>query len=177
MFELESKAIQINGDRILCQDGSIWEINGDSLEKIAFHKGKTRIKKDAKGYTEQFEEFWKTWGAYMRNSCSKMDSYSKWAKLKTEEHEKAIKFIEQYSASDSKHNYLKRANTYLSGKIWESAEHIESSSAHTLPPLHDMRWNKPVYNKEIGITETARDQIKNFGMDMNEAWELVNASI
>jgi len=174
MFELESKAIQIDGGKILCQDGSIWEINGDSLEKIAFHKGKARIKKDAKGYTEQFEEFWTTWNGHIRNTCAKIEAYGKWEKLSTQDRLDATAFIPQYGKSSNEHNYLKRANTYLSGKMWENATAISAIASSVIPPMENIAWSKKIYNQDMGITESAREQVTKLGMPKEEAWRLIN---
>jgi len=174
MIELASKAIQIDGDRILCQDGSIWEMKEGIPVQLAFHKGKTRIKKDAKGYTEQFEEFWATWNVHIRNTCAKIDTYGKWVKLSSKEKEDAISAIPAYGKSSNDHQFLKRANTYLSGKMWESSVAIVAMASSVMPPMENIAWSKKIYNQEMGITEAARDQVSKLGMTKEEAWRLIN---
>lgn len=186
MFEFKSKPIAINGDTVLCQDGSIWQKSTiiDSkthlmeyqFELIAVHTPKTRKEGVPGGYSEQFDEFWSTWRIHINNTCSKHDAYTKWAKLSAENKDNAVSFIEQYSKSNTKHEYLKRPNTYLSGKIWESADHISNISSKTMPEMTNIIWSKKIFNKDTGITDKAKDQVNLFGMSKEEAWRLINES-
>ena len=121
MFEFESKPIQITEEMVLCQDGSIWARQGfDSYFQAGCHKNKEKTQKKECGYSDSFEEFWNKWKLSINNTCSKHNSNKNWEKLKLNEKVLAIASIEVYSRENKDHQFLKRADTYLSGKIWES---------------------------------------------------------
>jgi len=143
MFEFNSQPIALSSQYILCKDGSVWEIkDGDEFVQIASTKKRGGNKASAPNdsdYSDGFNAFWTKWTLKMRgqNPSPKQDSYRWWCKLSSQECLQAINCIEAYRRTGNEVNYLKRANTYLKEKMWESLTTVrQQPKAEVMPDMN-----------------------------------------
>jgi hypothetical protein len=130
MFEFESPVVAISNELVLCKDGSLWAKNGyEEFEEIARTKKEEKpVKKHGipfvkSKYSEGFEVFWQKWSSTIKQPCfSKQDTYKYWLKLSPQECMEALTSIQAYGRTNSNPHYLKRANTYLKERMWESLQ-------------------------------------------------------
>ena len=180
MFTFKSKPIQISGETVLCDDGSIWEQRGIDREwtQVAAYEApqKKQTKKPKNdGYTEGFNVFWEEWTKWIKNGSNKASAFAKYKLLSPEEVHSLYMSVEPYSKTEpvEKHKYLMRCETYINKSHWENVGVFGEVANATIPPLSDERWKKEI-SCPNGIVEEARICVESFGMDINEAWRMVN---
>ena len=129
MFEFKSKPVQITSDEtdlfVLCQDGSLWAQNcDDSYRQLACYKAPEKKEKAVSefGYTKEFEYMWQLWKSKVKNSSNKKLSSVAFAKLSVDEQTALCYSIDPYSRTNNEHQYLKRCETYINQRHWESME-------------------------------------------------------
>ena len=182
MFEFSSKPIAISDGTVLCQDYSIWTQimteEGPTFTQIACYKPKQKEKKEqvSTPYAAEFEYMWDMWKDNIKNPSNKKLSFTAFQKLSKEEKTALCYSINPYSKTNNDHQYLKRCETYINQKHWENIEAMEEMSKSVMPGITDVAWDMKIYNQDTGITCPARNQVEKFGMDMNEAWRLMNDS-
>jgi hypothetical protein len=135
MHEFTSKPIQIDNEMVLCEDGSIWDRRGSNeFFQIASHTPPKKEKKTSdtgeSHYPNEFTLCWTQWGTHIKNNSNKRQSYLSWKKLSDEEKSMFFTSIIPYSRISTDHKYLKRCETYINQKHWESLE-IAQSIAET----------------------------------------------
>jgi hypothetical protein len=142
MFEFESPVVAISDKRVLCKDGSIWEeCNVGPVEWRQIAKSKKKTASGDKKHSDNsgFDEFWDKWRKVMigQNPSPKQDSYRWWCKLSSQECLQAINCIPIYKRTNDQINYLKRANTYLKEKMWESLTTVrQQPKAEVMPDMN-----------------------------------------
>ncbi len=129
IFEFPSKPVQISDDMILCQDGSVWfvaDAGVDSVDVRQFAGYKAPEKKEKAvsetTYTKEFEYMWQLWKSKVKNASNKKLSAAAFSKLTKEEQTALCYSIDPYSRTNNEHQYLKRCETYINQKHWESLE-------------------------------------------------------
>jgi hypothetical protein len=181
MFKFTSKPVQITEAYVLCEDGSIWDWNRNIKiwEKVAEWEAPVKKERVVKGktpygYSEEFEDAWKIWCDNIKNSSNKRSSYSSWYNLNVQDRKNFLLSIKSYSKTADEHKYLKRCESYINQRHWESVKVFEEIATSTIPPLTDKVWLTNIFNQETGIVEKAKIQINSFGMSIEKAWELIN---
>jgi len=180
MFEFSSKPVQVLSDPIgmyvLCQDGSLWVRDFGEFLQVACYKPPVKEKKE-KGeshYTAEFIEFWEEWNKHIKNGSTKRSSFLSYKKLTNEEKDALIASVPVYARTNDNAQYLKRCETYINQKHWESLSSMHEMAKTFIPAMTDSVWDVEIFNQDTGITESARKQVERFGMDKNEAWGLLN---
>ncbi|GAF75097.1 unnamed protein product [marine sediment metagenome] len=187
-MQLPYKPIQITNTHILLEDGSIYRIkeNGDFTEHYT-HKAKSTLKtpkklkedkgyKD-KGYTEEFEYMWSMWTKAIPNSSKKGSSFKKWEALNKDQRTALCYSIDTYSRTNENPQYLLQCQNYIKEKHWESLDQFEATVKVIIPPDGDPIWETKLHNSSSGITTSARNQINQFGMEVETAFRLINEKI
>ncbi len=180
MFEFNSKPIQISDGLVLCNDGSIWQKNGfnDYKQNACYKKvGKPPIigkRGNEIIYTNQFEDMWKKWVALIKNGSTKQASALAYSKITEDDRVLLLNSIELYSKTTENQQYLKRCETYINQKHWESIDSFKDIIKTVIPPMSDEIWGSQIANPDTGITDSARDQVDRFGMNKDVAWGLIN---
>jgi len=185
MFKFTSKPIQMaenNGAiTIVCEDGSIWRwLQGcDGPSQIAEWEKPVRkqpatkaVKLKPSTYTPEFDYFWKIWSENIMNTGNKQNSFKGFQLLSKDEKTALVYSVPLYARTEprDKHRFLKRCETYINQKHFESMGSFES----VMPSMSDAKWSVNIINPENGIMDSARCQIEKFGMDKDLAWKLIN---
>ena len=127
-FKSKPISIQIDKDNnvvSLLQDGSIWVyVNTSNVWTCIAEVESTTEKKKTSvdNYTDQFESFWIKWVENIKNGSNKKLSFKAYSKLKEEEKTALFSSITYYASTNNEHQYLKRCETYINQKHWESLE-------------------------------------------------------
>ena len=176
--ELPYKPVQITHDNVLTEDGSIYRIDDDGeFEAIYIHKAKSAVKTPKKAkpvikeYTEEFEYMWSMWTEKIKNGSNKQSSFIAFNNCSQKSKDALCYSIDPY-AKTNEAKYLKRCETYINQNHWESVGEFEATAKDIVPPPADTIWQSRIPN-DIGITDTARNQVERFGMSREDAWSRI----
>lgn len=123
MFEFKSKPIQITNNLVLCQDGSIWQMKSDGIVQVGVYKKQSSpVVKTESHYTEEFNKFWALWNQHINNQSTKRPSFLSYKKLSAEDKKALSDSVIPYSKTNNDHQYLKRCETYINQRHWESLQ-------------------------------------------------------
>ena len=79
-------------------------------------------KVNKKIYTQNFEHFWEHWKSNIKNDSNKKKTFDSFKRLSDTDMMQLFESVIPYGKSNRDHCFLKRCETYVNQRHWESIE-------------------------------------------------------